>query len=170
MPTSHTAPNRRARRPPAIRAPIAGPSITYSYAPSEADFAAIFRALDRETAAVTGPCLIEPFALLLRDDEGAVTGGLWGRFVYSWLVIEMLFVPEPLRGTGAGTALMRMAETAARAHGCTGLQLTRLDFQAPSFYQNRGFTIDGVQNDVPPGHACYYLSKRLPPMPPASPG
>jgi GNAT superfamily N-acetyltransferase len=135
--------------------------ITLTFAPKDEDFAAIFQALELETAPVTGPCRIDPVALLLHDQAGAVTGGLWGRIVYNWLVIEMLVVPASLRGTGIGTALMQRAEHTARARACTGIQLTRLDFQAPAFYEHLGFITFGVQADVPPGHSCFHLLKRL---------
>ncbi len=123
----------------------------------------IFTALERETAPAIGPCVIEPLALLLRDPDGTVVGGLWGRIVYRWLVIEMLVVPPHRRGGGAGTALIAQAEQAARARGCTGIHLTRLDVQAPAFYERLGFSTFGVQHDVPPGHSCFYLLKRLDP-------
>jgi GNAT superfamily N-acetyltransferase len=137
------------------------PATRITFTPSEADFTAIFRPLDDETARIIGPGAIQPVAVLLHDDAGAVTGGCWGRIVYRWLVIEMLFVPPALRGQGAGAALLRHAQAAARARNCIGIQLTRLDFQAPGFYERHGFTVFAEQPDVPPGHTCFYLLKRL---------
>jgi GNAT superfamily N-acetyltransferase len=136
-------------------------SITVTDAPAAADFAVIFRGLDDCTAAVVGPAALYPLAVLLRDDAGAVVGGLWGRTGYSWLTIEMLFVPEPLRRRGFGTRLVEMAEDAARARGCIGAQVSSFDFQAPAFYRRLGFEVFGVQQDLPPGHCTYYLSKRF---------
>ncbi len=138
-------------------------TISLAEAPSDADFAAIFGPLDAETSSVVGACAIQPLAVMLRNPEGAVTGGLWGRIVYAWLVIEMLFVPPGLRGSGAGRALMAAAEGQARARNCIGIQVTRLDFQAPGFYEGLGFTVFGRQADVPPGRHCDYLEKRLAP-------
>jgi GNAT superfamily N-acetyltransferase len=135
--------------------------ITCSEAPSAADFSAIFRALDEETAPVAGHAQIQPLAVLLHDCKGMVIGGLWGRTVYSWLIIEMLVVPPGLRGQGLGSALMRSAEKVARERGCIGMQVTTFDFQAEGFYRHLGFTVFGVQQDIPPGHKLLYLSKRL---------
>jgi ribosomal protein S18 acetylase RimI-like enzyme len=73
----------------------------------------------------------------------------------------MLFVPHALRGQGLGAALMREAESAARTRRCVGLHLTRLDFQAPSFYERLGFETFGILDDVPPGHRCFHMKKRL---------
>ncbi len=139
----------------------ASTGIELTWTPTDAQFVSLFTALERETAPAIGPCVIEPMALLLRDPDGSVVGGLWGRIVYTWLVIEILVVPRHRRGIGAGTALMAQAEQAARARGCTGIQLTRLDVQAPSFYERLGFSTFGVQPDVPPGHRCFHLLKRL---------
>jgi GNAT superfamily N-acetyltransferase len=143
--------------------------ITLTFAPVEQDFIALFRALEQDTALEAGQCRIEPVALLLHDDRHLVIGGLWGRIVYNWLVVEMLVVPAAMRGTGLGTALMGQAEAVARDRCCVGLHLTRLDFQAPAFYERLGFSIFGQQNDVPPGHTCFYLQKTLGPRPISDP-
>jgi GNAT superfamily N-acetyltransferase len=52
--------------------------------------------------------------ILLKDDQGQTIGGLWGRSAYEWLFVELLFVPEELRGQDLGTSLMRQAEEIAR--------------------------------------------------------
>lgn len=87
-------------------APVGG-SISTTDTPSPEDFATIFRGLDEATAEVVGSAHLLPLAVLLRDDAGMAVGGLWGRTVYSWLMIEMLFVPESLRGRGLGSAVVR---------------------------------------------------------------
>jgi GNAT superfamily N-acetyltransferase len=129
--------------------------------PTQDDFTTLFGLLDRETAIHIGPCDIQPVAILIRARDGGVLGGLWGRVVYGWLVVEMVFVPSCLRGAGTGRRLMGMAEAEARRRQCVGIQITRLDFQAPYFYELLGFSQFGMQQDVPPGHRCHYLQKRL---------
>jgi GNAT superfamily N-acetyltransferase len=138
-------------------------SLKLSQAPSAAEFDAIYRALDDDTARIAGPARWQPFAVLLHDASGSIVGGLWGRIVYSWLMIEMLFVPEPMRHRGFGSALIGAAEAEARRRGCVGMQVSRFDFQAPSFYERLGFTVFGVQEGLPPGHRCFFLSKTLEP-------
>ncbi|HEX4173178.1 MAG TPA: GNAT family N-acetyltransferase [Acetobacteraceae bacterium] len=137
--------------------------ITCSDAPSMADFWTIFQALDDATALVVGPAQIQPLAVLLHDCKGVVIGGLWGRTIYSWLMIEMLVVPPALRKQGVGSALMRRAERVACERGCIGMQVSTFDFQAKDFYEHLGFTVFGAQEDIPPGHTLLYLSKRLDP-------
>ncbi len=48
-----------------------------------------------------GPIGYQPMAILLKDDAGAVQGGLTGRVVYDWLYIELLHLPESVRGEGS---------------------------------------------------------------------
>ena len=152
-----------------VRTEVVGASIRRSDRPSAADFWTIFTALDKATAPIAGPVQLRPFALLLLNEAGAVIGGLWGHTAYSWLVIEMLIVPEPLRNRGLGSALVHHAEAIAFERGCVGMQVASFDFQAPAFYQRLGFTVFGVQEDYPPGHRHLYLSKRLSPSNPAEP-
>jgi GNAT superfamily N-acetyltransferase len=129
--------------------------------PSSEDVMALYHALAAETVPVIGPPRLETVAMFLRDETGAITGGLWGTTLHCWLAINLLLVPASHRGQGLGTRLVRMAEQTARERGCIGAQVSAFDFQAAGFYQRLGFTVFGVQDDNPPGHRSLYLSKRL---------
>ena len=116
----------------------------------------------RITVAATG--LTEPsapLALVIRNPDGTIAGGLSGISYYNWLFIEFLVLPKPLRGQGLGTQLMHEAETIARGRGLTGIWLDTFSFQAPEFYQKLGYTVFGEIQDYPPGQSRFYLSKRL---------
>jgi len=109
-----------------------------------------------------GPVKPEPLAIVLRDPEGGtVTGGLWGASVVGWLYVDLLVVPEGFRGQGLGSELLRKAETIARKRGCIGIWLHTATFQAPAFYEKRGFQAFGTVPDYPPGHATIFYLKRL---------
>ncbi len=109
-----------------------------------------------------GPVKAEPLAIVLRDPESsAITGGLWGTSGAGWLYVDLLVVPEELRGQGLGAELLRKAEDVARKRGCIGLWLHTGTFQAPHFYEKLGFTAFGTIPDYPPGHATIYYLKRL---------
>lgn len=103
----------------------------------------------------------EPLVLLLKDDAGQTIGGLWGRTVYDWMYVELLAVPEMLRGKGAGVALMQKAEEIAIRRGCVGAWLDTFAFQARGFYERHGYTVFGELADHPKGSARYFLSKRF---------
>lgn len=109
-----------------------------------------------------GPLLeVKPLALLLKDESGSTVGGLWGRTAYDWLFVELLAVPEAMRGTGTGTALMHTAETIARERGCIGVWLDTFAFQARPFYEKLGYSVFGELVDHPKGSARYFLMKRF---------
>ena len=108
------------------------------------------------------PVKPELLAIALRDPEsGEVVGGLWGASVVGWLYVDLLVVPEGFRGQGLGTELLRKAEEIARKRGCIGMWLHTGTFQAPGFYEKRGFKAFGKVPDYPLGHATIYYLKRL---------
>ena len=88
-------------------------------------------------------------------------GGLWGRTSFEWLFVELLFVPENLRGQGLGAKLLEMAETEAQNRKCLGAWLDTLSTDACRFYQRQGYRLFGVIEDIPPGNTRSYLSKRF---------
>ena len=101
-------------------------------------------------------------ALALRDPEtGKAVGGLTARISYSRMFVELLYVPETLRGQGLGEKLMREAEERARQAGCIGIWLDTFTFQAPGFYEKLGYVTFGEIPDYPPGHSRYFLHKQL---------
>lgn len=97
------------------------------------------------------------------EEPGSNTavGGLWGRVGGKWLFVELLFVPENLRGTGLGSSLLRQAEDLARKHGCIGVWLDTFSFQAPDFYKKLGYEPFGEIANYPDEHVRYFLFKRL---------
>ena len=97
----------------------------------------------------SGPWPDADLALLLKDADGAIAGGLWGRSYYHWLFIDLLFVPETARGQGSGATLLRLAEDAARSRGCCGAWLDTFSFQAPDFYPRHGYKPFGRIDDLP---------------------
>jgi GNAT superfamily N-acetyltransferase len=124
-------------------------------------FEAIYKALDISSAHLVG--LAQPHLLIipLVDATNSVIGGLWGITVFEWLLIQMLVVPEDLRGQGVGSALLSTAEQTARARGCRGVHLGTFSFQAPEFYRKMGYTNFGLLENFPPGHAQLYFCKRF---------
>jgi tetratricopeptide (TPR) repeat protein len=100
-------------------------------------------------------------AIPIEDNAGVVTGGFWGCTLFQWLHVQLLFIPESLRGKGVGSALMAAAETEARKRGCIGAHVTSFSFQAVPFYEKLGYTLFGQLDDYPPGHNLIYLRKRF---------
>ena len=129
----------------AIRNAIVGPLIAYN---------------ERQT----GIDDFMPLALVISDDSGQAIGGLWGRTAFGWLFVELLFVPDSLRGRGVGRELMQRAEVEAVARGCHAAWLDTFQFQARGFYERLGYTCFGELNEYPPGFSRYFMRKTLTPL------
>ena len=99
-------------------------------------------------------------AVTVRDPDGAVVGGLWGRTGYGMLFVELLAL-GPARGEGLGRRVMALAEEEARRCGLSGIWLDTWTFQAPGFYVRLGFTECGRIPDYPPGHDRVFYVKRF---------
>jgi GNAT superfamily N-acetyltransferase len=82
---------------------------------------------------------------------------VWG----GWLDLTFLWVAEPLRGNGYGERLLQAAEDEARAHGCRGVFLQTLGFQARPFYERFGYEVFAELPDRPAGYASYFVRKLL---------
>ena len=135
--------------------------IERSQNPTDEEREAILTPLRAYNEAQAGPPNAQLLALLIRDDNGEILGGLYGRFFYQWLFIELLSVPEQARGQGMGSKLMQMAEDLAREKECVGIWLDTFDFQAPEFYKRLGYSELGQIADYPPGHKRFFFQKRL---------
>ena len=104
----------------------------------------------------------DPLAVLLSDpDTAAIIGGLWGGTGIGHLHIDLLFVPETLRGRGIGGEIIRSAEKEAVRRGCHGVWLDTFSFQARGFYERLGYTVFGSIDDYPTGHSRFFLKKAL---------
>jgi GNAT superfamily N-acetyltransferase len=130
--------------------------------PTDDHYEMIMKPLRAFNVAVAGPLNYAVYAIVLRDAEtGEESGGLYGHFYYDWLFVELLAVPEPLRGQNLGTRLMDAAEDEARRRGCVGVWLDTFSFQAPAFYAARGYEVFGAIDDYPVGKRRMFLRKRL---------
>jgi GNAT superfamily N-acetyltransferase len=102
-----------------------------------------------------------PLVLVIEDTDGQVAGGLWGRTAYGWLFVELLFVPEALRGKGIGAELMYRAEREAMSRGCHSAWLDTFEFQARGFYEHLGYISFAQLSEYPPGFSRYFMKKVL---------
>jgi GNAT superfamily N-acetyltransferase len=100
-------------------------------------------------------------AIFLRDDSAAIVAGLFGWTWARCLKVSDLWVHEKERGRGRGRQLLEAAENEARARGCTRAVLDTHSFQAPAFYQKRGYRVASIIEDFPPGHRTYTFFKTL---------
>ncbi len=99
------------------------------------------------------------FAVLLRDRDGLVEGGMYATHWMGWAKLELAYVPEHRRGQGLGSRMLATLERAAVGRGCHGLWLQSFSLQAPDFYKKLGYREVGRLKDRPPGHEDVFLAK-----------
>lgn len=129
--------------------------------PEPSDDAVVREGLRAYNKAKGGPTSFQPISIMLTDDAGNKIGGLTGRAFYDWLYIDLLHIPDALRGQGHGRQLMAKAEAFARERGLIGIWLDTFEFQARPFYEKLGFTVFGTLEDHPRDSRRYFLQKRL---------
>jgi GNAT superfamily N-acetyltransferase len=136
-------------------------TIELSEAGDDAIRSAIVRPLAAYNVEKTGRTDHRPLAVVIRNSDAEVIGGLWGRTAFGWLYVELLVVPESLRGKGIGTELMRRAEAEAARRGCRDAWLDTFEFQARGFYERLGYRCFGELADYPPGFSRYFMTRNL---------
>lgn len=100
-----------------------------------------------------------PLYLSLRDSNNEIIGGLYGMTMWSWLMIDGLWVVQAYRGRGLGSQLLSEAEAHAVQRGCRGAWLGTFDFQARAFYERHGYVVFAALENFPPGHTHFHLRK-----------
>jgi GNAT superfamily N-acetyltransferase len=141
------------------------PKITLTEAPDNGMIKALAKKLAHFNDVKSGrPIDYRSLAIFLtHPDTDELLGGLFGSTQYSILHIDLLFVPEEMRGAGLGRQLMEQAEQEAVQRGCHAAWLDTFSFQAPSFYERLGYTVFGTLQDYLPGHSRFFLRKTLEP-------
>lgn len=109
-----------------------------------------------------------PFELTVHHGE-RLAGGLAASVRRGWLDVDLLWVSDDARGQGIGGTLLEQAEREAQRMGARHVKLSTFDFQAPAFYQARGYSVYGVLEDYPEGCTLYLLRKDLPVHPSSEP-
>lgn len=101
----------------------------------------------------------QPIHLSLRDSEDQLIGGLYGMIMWSWLMIDGLWVTEAYRGKKLGSRLLSEAESLAILHKCRGAWLGTFDFQGQKFYERHGYSVFAELEGFPPRHKHFHLRK-----------
>ncbi len=131
--------------------------LAYDTAPDPAAIQAVRDGLIAYNRVQAPDVAFQPLSIVL----GRVVGGLLGATYWGWLVIQVLWVYDGLRGHGHGRTLLTMAEREARRRGCHHAHLDTMSFQARPFYEREGYTVFGELHDIPVGHSKYFMQKAL---------
>jgi GNAT superfamily N-acetyltransferase len=136
-------------------------SLTLGSTPAEEDLEAIRKGLHAFNTLNASDDHHQPLTLLLRDEHGALLGGLLGDTYWGWLHVAILWLEEKARRLGHGSRLLAAAEAEAVRRGCHHAHLDTMSFQALPFYEKHGYKVWGILEDMPIGHKRIFLSKEL---------
>src|SRR5476649_1929905 len=135
--------------------------ITLEEKPDSGDIQSLVKGLTEYNASKSGGDTPNYLLVTVRDDAGALVGGLLGATYLGWLQIQVVWLNEDARGRGYGSELMAVAEQEGRRRGYSHSFVETLSFQAVAFYEKCGYTIFSRLADFPPGGARYALTKKL---------
>jgi ribosomal protein S18 acetylase RimI-like enzyme len=129
--------------------------------PDPADIAYVQDRMHAETLATAGVGDDRDLAVEARDDGGELVGACYGGTWGVTCELEGLWVRPDLRRSGLGGRLLSAAESEAAARGCRQVVLLTHRFQAPGFYERRGYEVAGRVDDYPDGSEALWLRKYL---------
>jgi len=129
--------------------------------PNSEDVNVVRQGLGRFNRETGGIANFKELTLFVKDTAGQTVGGLLGYSLGTWLHIETLWLDESIRRRGYGTRLLQRAEEEAVARGCCVVDLTTFDFQAPRFYEKKGYMAFGELTEVGAEHSVYFFRKYL---------
>jgi GNAT superfamily N-acetyltransferase len=124
--------------------------LTITDQPTDNAEAIIEGGLDRYNVNQAGHSDSRPLAVLINDPvTNAVVGGLLGRTTLGLFFVDLIFVPDALRGRGVGSRILEAAEREAIQRKCSAVALYTISFQAPAFYARQGYCELGMLS-----HGC----------------
>jgi GNAT superfamily N-acetyltransferase len=129
--------------------------------PSSEALAVILAGLTNFNEGEVGPSERQAIAVLIRDDQEQVIGGLSGYTSWGWLFTQLLFVPESLRGRGMAARLLDQAEREARSRGCHGAWIDTFSPVALKAYRRQGYEPFGEMAGFVGDRTRIFLKKAL---------
>lgn len=136
-------------------------SITLVTNPQAHDLQFLEDQINQHNIRATGYDDYRPLVAFIRDDHNTIIAGISGYTWADFCEIAFLWVHTDYRNKGYGRQLLQTAETETAQRGCHLIVLNSYSFQAPDFYQKFGYTINGIDENCPPGHRRYHLQKQL---------
>ncbi|WP_413541527.1 GNAT family N-acetyltransferase [Janthinobacterium sp. FT14W] len=122
----------------------------------------ILGGLNAYNDAITGYQDRQVLSVVVRDrDSQRVLGGAMGRTSLGLLFLDLFYLPAALRGRGLGSRILEQFEEEGRRRGCASAVLYTISFQAPEFYERRGWRRFGEIACSPEGTSRVFMSKTL---------
>ena len=135
--------------------------VVYVEKPEDAAWGVIGQGLDAFNIQIAGEYNFQRVCFALQTSDNTIVGVVLGELFWDWFHIDLLWIPEELRGHGYGHQLLLKIEEEAKKRGAKNIFLDTFSFQAPEFYKKHGYQIFGELKDFPPGHQRYFFTKQL---------
>lgn len=135
--------------------------VVYVEKPEDAAWGVIGKGLDAFNVQIAGDYNFQRICFALQTSDDNIVGGVLGELFWDWFHIDLLWIPEELRGHGYGHQLLLQIEEEAKKRGAKNIFLDTFSFQAPEFYKKHGYQIYGELKDFPPGHQRYFFKKQI---------
>jgi len=136
-------------------------SIVVEPEPPKAWVEVVERGLRNYNIAATGIVELYPVGFVVKDDGGAVVGGLLGNIAGGWLHVRSLWVDRRCRGRGYAIELMAAAERYAIAKRCVAGALQTASYEARPLYEKLGYRVFCELDGHPvEGHRRFHMAKR----------
>lgn len=135
--------------------------LTLTDTPATEDVAEIMAGLKAFNRNFVGDNGRKPLAVFITGEQGEKLGGITGYTLGNCLSIELLWVADALRHSGAGSKLMHAVEQEALQRGCKFAQVDTFSFQARPFYEKHGYQLKMTLENVVDEYHRYYLTKNL---------
>ena len=128
--------------------------------PTDEQATAIERGLDEYNAGAVSVRSTTPVRAVFVE-SGEVVAGITGAAYWGKLHIRILWVHPDYQFRGLGSRLVDWAEERGRELRCTSALVDTMSFQAPAFYERRGYRRFGVSRGYEDGASRYYFEKDL---------
>ena len=128
--------------------------------PTDEQAAAVERGLDEYNAGAVSARSATPVRAVFVD-SGRVVAGVVGAAYWGKLHTRILWVHPDYQSRGLGSRLVDWAEERGRELRCTSALVDTMSFQAPAFYERRGYRRFGVSEGYEGGASRYYFEKGL---------
>ena len=128
--------------------------------PTDEQIAAIEHGLDdynATTASARSTTVIKAVFV----ESGMVVAGILATAYWGKLHIRILWVHPDYQLKGLGSRLMDWMEERGRELRCTSALVDTMSFQAPAFYERRGYRRFGVSEGYEGGASRHYFEKEL---------
>ena len=135
--------------------------IDYEESPEDSAWGIIGQGLGSYNKKHAGEEKFQRLCFVLRAPNQEIVGGVLGEFYWDWFHLDLLWVKDEYRGQGYGKSLLETIEDAAKQRGALNIFLDTFSFQAPGFYEKRGYQVFSELQDFPVGHQRYFYTKKL---------